>query len=109
MQCYVQSLSDCVIWKPPEPEETGTEEEPRIREYAEATKVFLQRSPDNTDMWDAARHLIPHGKENDFLIVYLPKGTGQPRMYADAFYGEYIASWSRDDDHDWALSDYTHP
>ena len=60
-------------------------------------------------MWDAVNDLIPRGKENESVIVYLPKGTGQPRMYADTFYGEYIASWSRDDDHNWALSTYTHP
>ena len=48
-----------------------------------------------------ARELIPGGKDKDFLIVYVPKGTGQPRMYADAFYGEYLASWIRDEQDCW--------
>ena len=77
--------------------------------YAAPAKVFLQTSPACADMWEAARELIPSGKDKDFLIVYVPKGTGQPRMYADSFYGEYIASWSRGDDHNWMLSIYTHP
>ena len=60
-------------------------------------------------MWEAARELIPVGKDKDFLIVYLPKGTGQPRMYADTFYGGYLASWVQDDSKNWKLSDYTNP
>ena len=60
-------------------------------------------------MWEAARELIPGGKDKDFLIVYVPKGTGQPRMYADVFYGEYLASWIRDEQDCWKISNYTHP
>ena len=30
-------------------------------------------------------------------------------MYADAFRGEYLASWTRDDSSNWTLSDYTNP
>ena len=65
--------------------------------HAASAKVFLQPSPACTDMWEAAREIIPGGKDKDFLIVYVPKGTGQPRMHADVFYGEYIASWIRDE------------
>ena len=77
--------------------------------YAAPAKVFLHSSPACADMWEAARELIPVGKDKDFLIVYVPKGTGQPRMYADAFYGEYLASWIRDEQDCWKISTYTHP
>ena len=60
-------------------------------------------------MWEAARELIPGGKDKDFLIVYVPKGTGQPKMYADVFYGEHIASWARDEQDCWKITTYTHP
>ena len=77
--------------------------------YAAPAKVFLQSSPACADMWEAARELIPGGKDKDFLIVYVPKGTGQPRMYADSFYGEYLASWTRDEQDCWKISTYTNP
>ena len=64
------------------------------RQYASSAKVFLQPSPACADMWKEARELIPRGTDKDFLIVYVPKGTGQPKMYADTFYGEHIASWA---------------
>ena len=53
--------------------------------YALSAKAYLQPSPACADMWEAARELIPGGKDKDFLIVFVPKGTGQPKMYADAF------------------------
>ena len=65
-------------------------------EYAFAAKVYLHESPVWSDMWGAARELIPGGKDKDVLIVYLPKGTGQPRMHADAFIGKYLASGVQD-------------
>ena len=58
------------------------------RQYASSAKVFLQPSPACADMWKEARELIPRGRDKDFLIVYVPKGTGQPKMYADTFYVE---------------------
>ena len=61
------------------------------------------------DSDDAVNDVIPRRMEDEFVIVHLHKGTGQPRMYADTFYSDYIASWSRDDDHNWALSTYAHP
>ena len=76
---YDQSPSNFVFWKPPEHNDAGTDEETSIQ-YAQAVKVCLQQSPDNTDMWDAAHDLSPPGKDKDSLIVYLPKGTGQARM-----------------------------
>ena len=34
---------------------------------------YLQKLPVCSDTWEAARELIPGGKDKDFLIVYLPK------------------------------------
>ena len=81
---YSQTPSNYVFWKP-EVTEAKPEEPEGIQENAQAAKVFLQQSPESSDMWEAARELIPTGKDKDFLIVYVPEGTGQPRMYADAF------------------------
>ena len=73
--------------------ETGSVDEVRDEpSYAMSAKAYLHPSPACSDMWEAARELILGGKDKDFLIVYLPKGTGQPRMYSDSFYGEYLAS-----------------
>ena len=79
------------------------------RQYASSAKVFLQPSPACADMWKEARELIPRGMDKDFLIVYVPKGTGQPKMYSDTFYGEHIASWARDEQDSWKITNYTHP
>ena len=63
MNGYVRQPSDFVFWRPHESEEADTEDEPTVREYAQAGKVFLQRTPEHADMWDAANDLIPRGKE----------------------------------------------
>ena len=64
MKGYLRRPSAFVFWKPPEPEEIGAEDEPTVREYAQAAKVSLQRTPDYADPWDAANDLILRGREN---------------------------------------------
>ena len=59
MNGYAHQPSHCVFWKQSELEEAGAEDEPTVREYGQAAKVFLQRTPEYADMWDAANDLIP--------------------------------------------------